>query len=65
VTLIIRHSARASVYTGVLLAPLFWLANFRGYEFWLALTCGLVIAYRFLMDWNRKYRELWLDREKQ
>jgi hypothetical protein len=24
----------------------------------------LVMAYRFLIDWNRKYRELWLDREK-
>jgi len=23
-----------------------------------------VMAYRFLIDWNRKYRELWLDREK-
>ena len=30
-----------------------------------AITGGLVIAYRFLIDWNRKYRELWLDREKQ
>jgi hypothetical protein len=24
-----------------------------------------VIAFRFLIDWNRKYRELWLDREKK
>ncbi|HEX6269834.1 MAG TPA: glycerol-3-phosphate acyltransferase [Anaerolineales bacterium] len=62
--LIIRHGARASVLTGVLIAPLFWLLNLRGGEFWIALACGLVIAYRFLIDWNRKYRELWLDREK-
>jgi glycerol-3-phosphate acyltransferase PlsY len=60
----LRHGARASVFTGILLAPLFWLLNLRGMEFWIALACGLVIAYRFLIDWNRKYRELWLDREK-
>jgi glycerol-3-phosphate acyltransferase PlsY len=62
--LIIHHGARASVLTGVLIAPLFWLFNLRGLELWIALACGLVIAYRFLIDWNRKYRELWLDREK-
>jgi acyl phosphate:glycerol-3-phosphate acyltransferase len=60
----LRHGARASVLTGVLIAPLFWLFNLRGLEFWIGLTCGLVIAFRFLIDWNRKYRELWLDREK-
>jgi glycerol-3-phosphate acyltransferase PlsY len=62
--LITRHGARASVYTGILISPLFWFLNLRGLEFWVALACGLVIAYRFLIDWNRKYRELWLDREK-
>jgi acyl phosphate:glycerol-3-phosphate acyltransferase len=60
----LRHGARASVLTGILIAPFFWLFNLRGVEFWIALACGLVIAYRFLIDWNRKYRELWLDREK-
>jgi len=25
---------------------------------------GMVIAFRFLIDWNRQYRELWLDREQ-
>lgn len=60
----LRHGARASVLTGILIAPLFWLLHLRGVEFWIALACGLVIAYRFLIDWNRKYRELWLDREK-
>jgi acyl phosphate:glycerol-3-phosphate acyltransferase len=60
----LRHGARASVLTGILIAPLFWLFNLRGLEFWIALACGLVIALRFLIDWNRKYRELWLDREK-
>ncbi len=63
-TLTIRHSARASVATGVLIAPVFWLLNLRGPELWVAIAGGLVIAYRFLIDWNRRYRELWLDREK-
>jgi len=62
--LIIHHGARASVFTGILIAPLFWLFHLRGLELWIALACGLLIAYRFLIDWNRKYRELWLDREK-
>ena len=62
--LVSRHGARASVLTGLLVAPLFWLLNLRGMEMWIALACGLVMAYRFLIDWNRKYRELWLDREK-
>lgn len=62
--LITRHGARAGVFTGLLIAPLFWVLQLRGFEFWIALACGLVMAYRFLIDWNRKYRELWLDREK-
>ena len=62
--LIIHHGARASVLTGILIAPLFWIFHLRGMELWVALACGLVMAYRFLIDWNRKYRELWLDREK-
>jgi glycerol-3-phosphate acyltransferase PlsY len=62
--LVIHHSARASVLAGILIAPLFWLFHLRGLELGIALAGGLVIAYRFLIDWNRKYRELWLDREK-
>lgn len=62
--LIIRHSARASVFTGIFAAPALWLFNIRDDAFWVAVGAGLVIAIRFLMDWNRKYRELWLDREK-
>ena len=63
-TLTVRHSARASVLTGLLMAPLYWLLGFRDIEFWVAIAVGLVIALRFLIDWNRQYRELWLDREK-
>ncbi len=62
--LVIRHSARASVFAGIFAAPALWIFNIRDDSFWVALGAGLVIAVRFLIDWNRKYRELWLDREK-
>jgi len=62
--LVVRHSARASVFGGMLAAPTLWLFNIRDTVFWVALGAGLVIAFRFLIDWNRKYRELWLDRDK-
>ena len=63
-TLTVHHSARASVFTGILLAPAFWLLRLRGIAFWVAIAVGAVIAFRFLIDWNRQYRELWLDREQ-
>ena len=64
-TLILRHSARASVVTGILIAPLFWLVGLRGPILWIATAVGLVGACRFLIDWNRIYHELWVDREKK
>ena len=63
-TLIIHHSARASVIAAILTAPVLWFLGLRGIAFWIALAVGAVIACRFLVDWNRTYRELWLDREK-
>jgi acyl phosphate:glycerol-3-phosphate acyltransferase len=64
-TLILRHSARASVIAGILIAPVLWLVGLRGPLLWIAAAVGLVVALRFLIDWNRQYRELWLDREKK
>lgn len=61
--LTIRHAARASVIAGILAAPALWLFGIRDIAVWSAAGTGLVIAIRFFMDWNRKYRELWLDRE--
>ncbi|MBL8063793.1 MAG: glycerol-3-phosphate acyltransferase [Anaerolineales bacterium] len=63
--LVVRHSARASVFAGILIAPVLWVLNIRDITFWVGLGAGVVIAIRFLIDWNRKYRELWLDREKK
>ncbi len=62
--LIIRHGARASVAAGLLTAPALWLFGLHGPVFWVATCSGFVIAFRFLIDWNRKYRELWLDRQR-
>jgi glycerol-3-phosphate acyltransferase PlsY len=63
--LVVRHGARASTLAGVLASPVLWLLNIRDVAFSMALLGGLIIALRFLIDWNRKYRELWLDREKK
>jgi len=62
--LVIRHSARASVVAGLLIPWVFWLLGMRGELFGVMLAVGLVVAVRFLIDWNRRYRELWLDRER-
>lgn len=62
--LIVRHAARASVLAGILAAPALWILNIRDISFWAAMGVGSVIALRFLINWNRQYRELWLDREQ-
>ena len=64
-TLILRHSARASALTGLLLAPACWLLGLGSEAIWIVAAAGVVIAYRFLIDWNRQYHELWLDREQR
>ena len=61
--LIIRHSARAALIAALLAPFLLWVLKFRGLELWVMVGAGLVIAFRFTIDWNRQYRELWLDRE--
>ncbi len=63
--LVIRHSARAALFTGLLSPPLLWLLHFRGIELWVMAATGIAIAIRFTIDWNRQYNELWLDRENE
>lgn len=60
--LLIRHAARASVLAGLLAAPLLFLFGMPPEVLWVAFLSGLVVAGRFTIDWNRQYRELWLDR---
>jgi glycerol-3-phosphate acyltransferase PlsY len=63
--LVLHHGARGSLVTGLAAPLVFWLFGLRGTELWVAVATGLVVAVRFTIDWNRKYRELWLDREKK
>ena len=63
-TLIFHHGARASLITSISIAPVYWIAGLRGLEFWIAVMVGLVLIVRWRTSWNRKYRELWLDREQ-
>lgn len=62
--LIIKHSARAAFFTGIFLAPLMWVIKSESLLVWSSLSVGIVIAVRFLSDWNRHYKELWLDRDQ-
>lgn len=62
--LVIHHSARASMLTGVTLPLIYWAAGFKPMLIWVSAAVGFVLAIRFASDWRRKYRELWLDRDK-
>ena len=62
--LVTRHAARGSLFTALIFPAVLWLVGLRGVITWITVPAGLVIAGRFMMDWNRKYRELWLDRKK-
>lgn len=61
-TLVLHHSARASLIAGLSLPVVLWLLDFDWRVVYVAAAVGLVIAIRFLRDWQREYRELWLDR---
>ena len=61
--LVIRHAARGAVVAAVLGPFVFWILGLDMITFWVGTTCSVVVAGRFYFeDWNRKYRELWLDR---
>jgi glycerol-3-phosphate acyltransferase PlsY len=60
--LVVRHSARANIATAILLAPLWLLFGATHLQVGAAVVSGLVIGIRAIRDWNRVYRELWLDR---
>lgn len=61
--LLIKHSARGNVVTGLLLMPLWALFGANWTKLGVALAVGVVISGRALADWSRVYRELWFDRE--
>jgi len=62
--LVTRHAARGSLFAALIIPVILWLAGYRGTIIYAMVLTGLVIAGRFMVDWNRKYRELWLDRQK-
>ncbi len=62
--LLIRHAARGSLLAGLIGPVVLYLVGLRGAVLWVGVADGLVIAARFTIDWNRRYRELWLDRER-
>jgi len=63
--LVLHHAARGSLVAGLAAPLVLWLCGLRGDILWLSAFSGIVIAVRFTVDWNRQYRELWLDREKK
>ncbi|HBX70814.1 MAG TPA: acyl-phosphate glycerol 3-phosphate acyltransferase [Chloroflexi bacterium] len=64
--LLIRHAARGAVVAALLAPFVFWVLGLRGPELWVGAAAALVLAARFyLEDWNRRYRELWLDRDHE
>lgn len=60
--LTIHHAARASVIAALLNPVALFILKFPFEIIGLATAVGLVLAIRFLADWRREYRELWLDR---
>jgi glycerol-3-phosphate acyltransferase PlsY len=62
-TLTMHHAARASVIAGLICPLVLWLFNMEAETIAVSGAVGLVIALRFLGDWRRQYRELWLDRD--
>lgn len=61
--LIVRHAARAAVVAALIIPIVFFAVGFRGEVLLTICVLAPIVGVRFLMDWNRKYRELWLDRE--
>jgi glycerol-3-phosphate acyltransferase PlsY len=64
--LVVKHGARGSVVAALVAPPLAWALGLRGTVIWVGVAVALVIAIRFYFeDWDRKYRELWLDRDQE
>ena len=61
--LLVRHSARGNILTGLLVGPMWLIFGASGQKLLLAVVVGALLAYRARLDWNREYRELWWDRE--
>ncbi len=59
----LRHTARANLLTGLLIGPVLVVAGLPSLATQAAIAAGAIVALRGLSDWDRVYRELWLDRD--
>ncbi|MFP3855229.1 MAG: glycerol-3-phosphate acyltransferase [Anaerolineales bacterium] len=64
-TLLLRHAARANLITGVSLWLLLLILGAGPSVVAAAAAVGAIVAVRASLDWNREYRELWLDRSPE
>ena len=64
-TLIIRHSARAAFFAAFAIPLALLLFGQVGTVLMVSIATSIIIAIRFTIDWNREYRELWLDRDQK
>jgi len=64
-SIVLRHSARGNLMTGVLVGPVIWAFTRSADLALIGLTVGAVVAVRASSDWRRVYRGLWLDREQK
>lgn len=53
---ILRHRARASAVTAILLTPLFFFLHLPANALWMTFAIAVVILIRFIADWNRQYK---------
>jgi glycerol-3-phosphate acyltransferase PlsY len=62
--LVIHHAARGAVLAALISPFVFWLLGLESTVLLVSTVVAAIIAARFYHeDWNRKYRELWLDRD--
>jgi glycerol-3-phosphate acyltransferase PlsY len=64
-TLLLRHAARANLATGLSLWLLLLIFGADQLTLSVALAVGIVVSIRAQQDWDRQYRELWLDRDSR
>ena len=60
--LALRHTARANALAAATAWALFWALGLTGAPLAVAVALAPVVTLRFAQDWQRQYRELWLDR---
>ena len=59
--IVLRQSARAAFFTGILIAPFMFLIGAESVLVYSSFAAGIIIAIRFFPEWNRQYKEKWLD----